>query len=72
MDLKWHFEFLCDTAHVNANTTMTLMYKILVIQTKGETTVHFRGVYFFYMNVCYCVSANVPNVLTYMPDLTNH
>lgn len=51
---------------------MTLMYKILVIQTKGETTVHFHGVYFFYMNVCHCVSANVPNVLTHMPEPTNH
>lgn len=50
---------------MNANTTMTLMYKIFVVQTKGKTTVHFRGVYFFYMNVCYIVSRyNVPNVIT--------
>lgn len=50
---------------MNANTTMTLMYKIFVVQTKGKTTVHLRGVYFFYMNVCYIVSRyNVPNVFT--------
>lgn len=54
------------TQHLNANTTIDLMYKTFVVKPREKTTVHLCGVYFFYMNVCCTVSENnFPNVITF-------
>lgn len=55
------------TEHLNANTTINIMYKTFCCQTKGKkpqfTYVEFT---FFYMNVCCTVSEhNFPNVITF-------
>jgi hypothetical protein len=55
------------TEHVNANTTMNLMYKTFVVKPREKpqfTYVEFT--FFFYMNVCCTLSQpNFPDVSTF-------